>query len=215
MTIPMNAHKQQGFSLLEVLIAMFILAVGLLGAGALQMMGVQGSQDAFNRSQAIYMAYDIADRMRANPDAIIGTNAYDNINSANAAPADPGCAAAVGGCTAAQMATLDVREWVQLVSPAAGIAALPGATGTVVRTAGTDNFTVTVNWQSRDWDSDAIQAADAAAEAANQAAVDAIASGDAAAAQAAVDAAAAAQATAQVGVGRAAVAQTYSVVVSL
>lgn len=55
-----------GFSLLELLVGLIILAVGLLGLAGVQMMSLRQNNDAYLRSQATLMAYDILDRMRAN-----------------------------------------------------------------------------------------------------------------------------------------------------
>lgn len=55
-----------GFSLMEVLIAMLVLAVGLLGVAALQANALKTNQSAYLRTQATFLAYDILDRMRAN-----------------------------------------------------------------------------------------------------------------------------------------------------
>ena len=59
-------NKNTGFTLIEVLIAMIILAVGLLGLAGLQATSLRNNQSAYNRSVATQLAYDIADRMRAN-----------------------------------------------------------------------------------------------------------------------------------------------------
>jgi type IV pilus assembly protein PilV len=55
-----------GFSLLEVLVGLLILAIGLLGLAGLQMISLRQNNDAYLRSQATLMAYDILDRMRTN-----------------------------------------------------------------------------------------------------------------------------------------------------
>lgn len=60
---------QQGFSLLEVLIAMVVLSVGLLGLAALQMNALRFNQVAHFRTQASFLAYQVLDSMRANPQA--------------------------------------------------------------------------------------------------------------------------------------------------
>lgn len=60
-------HKQAGFTLLEVLIALLILSIGLLGLAALQTTGLRSNQMASMRTLATQAAYDITDRMRANP----------------------------------------------------------------------------------------------------------------------------------------------------
>jgi type IV pilus assembly protein PilV len=56
----------RGFSLIEVLIALLILAIGVLGIAALQFKGLRYSHDAFLRSQINFLAYDIGELMRAN-----------------------------------------------------------------------------------------------------------------------------------------------------
>lgn len=56
--------RQRGFTLLEVLIALVVLAVGMLGIAALQARGMQYNTDAYARTQATILAYDVIDRMR-------------------------------------------------------------------------------------------------------------------------------------------------------
>lgn len=60
--------SQRGVALLEVLIAFFILAIGLMGLAALQLKSLQFNQAAYQRSQATVAIYDILDRMRLNRD---------------------------------------------------------------------------------------------------------------------------------------------------
>ncbi len=57
---------QRGFSLLEVLIALVVLGVGLLGFAMLQTMNLRYTQSANYRTQATNLAYDLLDQMRAN-----------------------------------------------------------------------------------------------------------------------------------------------------
>jgi len=59
----------KGFSLLEVLIAILILAVGLLGLIHLQMTSIKNNQSALFRTSAIILSYDLIDRMRVNKTA--------------------------------------------------------------------------------------------------------------------------------------------------
>lgn len=58
--------RSKGFTLIEVLIAMLILAIGVLGISALQYKGLQYNLNARYRTQINYLAYDIMDRMRLN-----------------------------------------------------------------------------------------------------------------------------------------------------
>lgn len=64
---PINIRRQQGgFSLLEVLIAMVVLAFGLLGFALLQTMNVRYVQSSNYRTQATNLAYDLTEQMRSN-----------------------------------------------------------------------------------------------------------------------------------------------------
>ncbi len=56
----------RGFTLIEVLVAIVILSVGLLGLAGLQVSGLRNNQEAYLRSQATIIAEDVFDRMRAN-----------------------------------------------------------------------------------------------------------------------------------------------------
>jgi type IV pilus assembly protein PilV len=58
--------NSQGFSLLEIMVSVFILAVGLLGLANLQMVSLKNNHSAQYRTTATVLAYDIIDRMRLN-----------------------------------------------------------------------------------------------------------------------------------------------------
>lgn len=58
--------SNEGFTLIEVLIALLILAVGVLGIAALQFQALRYSHDSNLRNQISFLAGDIADRMRIN-----------------------------------------------------------------------------------------------------------------------------------------------------
>ncbi|MCQ4322064.1 type IV pilus modification protein PilV [Stutzerimonas stutzeri] len=62
-------RQQQGATLIEVLVALLVLSVGLLGMAGLQMTSAKSNYSAYQRSQATLLAYDITDRMRANREA--------------------------------------------------------------------------------------------------------------------------------------------------
>ncbi len=63
-------HTQSGFTLIEILVAVLILAVGLLGFAALQITAVSAGQESYFRSQALIVAESLADRIRANRDYV-------------------------------------------------------------------------------------------------------------------------------------------------
>jgi type IV pilus assembly protein PilV len=59
------ARRQRGVSLIEVLVAAVVLAIGLLGLAGLQLRGMQVNQGSAMRAQAVILAEDLADRMRS------------------------------------------------------------------------------------------------------------------------------------------------------
>ena len=136
-----SPQKQRGFTLMEVLIALLILSIGLLGLASLQTNGLRSNQMASMRTTATQLAYDIADRMRANPG---GVDAQNYVIAAGASdPTIPGgenCESIT--CTPAQMATYDLAQW------RTAARTLPGGTSAVVRTVtGTVvTHTITVFW---------------------------------------------------------------------
>ena len=58
--------SDSGFTLIEVLVALLIVALGMLGNAMLQLQGMKNSNDAYLRSQIGLFAYDIADKIRSN-----------------------------------------------------------------------------------------------------------------------------------------------------
>ncbi len=56
----------EGFTLLEILVAVLVLSIGLLGIAGLQVTGLRFNHSAYARTQATLLAYELADRMRAN-----------------------------------------------------------------------------------------------------------------------------------------------------
>ena len=126
--------KNAGFTLIEILIAMLVLAVGLLGLAGLQATSLKNNQSAYNRSQATQLAYDLADRMRANTSGI----ASYTTTTPSAAVAKQNCLTTTG-CSPTDMAINDLYEWNLAVTTA-----LPSGTGTISISAGI--YTITVNW---------------------------------------------------------------------
>jgi type IV pilus assembly protein PilV len=61
-----SSKSSTGFTLIEVLIALLILAIGVLGIAALQFKALKYSYDSNVRNQISFLASDIADRMRIN-----------------------------------------------------------------------------------------------------------------------------------------------------
>lgn len=73
---PRHALRQSGLSLIEVLIAVLILGVGMLGIAALQAVALKNNQSSLSRSQAVFQTYGMLDAMRANLD-VARNNGYN------------------------------------------------------------------------------------------------------------------------------------------
>lgn len=117
--------KQSGFSMLEVLVTILIMSVGLLGLAGLTAASMRNNHGAYHRTQAVWLAYDIADRMRANRAVALG-GGY-NLALATAAP--------VGGA----VNQVDLQQWV------ARLGVLPNGTGSV-NVANDQSVTIIVQW---------------------------------------------------------------------
>jgi type IV pilus assembly protein PilV len=139
-----GSWSHRGFTLLEVLIALLVMSIGLLGIGKMMMLSARANDSAYMRSQATALAYTILDAMRANRATALGQG-YD---TANVVPASQACALAAPGCTGDLQASNDTFLWNQSLA-----AELPGGTGTVVTLQAPDaqgatnvTATVTVTW---------------------------------------------------------------------
>lgn len=121
-----------GFTLLEVLATLLLLSVGLLGIATLYLESLRVSRLALHRTQAVTLAADLADRIRANRDP---ASAY--------ACGDP-CQPDAGGNA---LAVADLASWLENVA-----AQLPDGTGEITFTAATNDaparYTVAVRWSA-------------------------------------------------------------------
>ena len=97
--------KDSGFSMIELLVAVLVMGIGVLGITGLQMVSLQNNRGALLRQQAVMLAYDMMDRIRAN-------RTIDYGGLAIGAPPPAGATDCVAGnCTEAQMATFDQAVW--------------------------------------------------------------------------------------------------------
>ncbi|PBP92608.1 type IV pilus modification protein PilV [Pseudomonas congelans] len=72
-------YRQTGMTLIEVLVSVLILAIGLLGAAAIQLNALKYTDSATMSSQASFIAYDMMDRIRANVDGNASANGSTNV----------------------------------------------------------------------------------------------------------------------------------------
>jgi len=142
----------RGFSLVEVMIAVFVIAVGLLGMGKMQALAISSTKNASVRSIAALQATSLTAAMRANgaywsaglaPASVTVTGTTLGDATLNAQTTD--CSAAV--CTPVQMAAFDLRAWGTNLA-----ASFPSGSGAVSCTTSLSapiSCTVTVNWVER------------------------------------------------------------------
>lgn len=134
----MQARYGGGFSLLETLIAVVVLAAGLLGVATLQTLSTQVNHGAVLNTQAALAAIAIVERMRANPDQALA-GAYDA--APGSFPVD--CEIAANSCTPAQLAAFDLVRWRARIA-----ATLPGGGATISTNSAVipARVTITVQW---------------------------------------------------------------------
>lgn len=155
MRIQQTSRRASGFSLIEILVALFVFAIGILTVAGLQIVSKRTNFDAVQRTSATYLAYDIIERMRANPGQL-AVYVDDVLGEDRPVPAVD-CRAAA--CTPTQLADFDVWQWQQAIDGVAeqsvvgGVAANTGGlvnpTGCIagIAAGGQGVYTVTVAWE--------------------------------------------------------------------
>jgi type IV pilus assembly protein PilV len=114
------ARASAGFTLAEVLVALFVVALGIAGAAGMQASALRSGREAAHIADGVQLAATLADRMRANPAAMAlddAANPYLRIDTDADADADadgvvPPAVDCFGDndCSAAELAQLDLAE---------------------------------------------------------------------------------------------------------
>jgi type IV pilus assembly protein PilV len=136
-----SRRRQSGVSLIEVLVSIFVVSMGILALAGLLNASSRLGKASELRATATLLANDLADRMRANPDAFPPTNAtsaYDLATAKSYSPAAPTAptksetdCAQPKNCTPPEIAAIDLYEWQQRL-----FYTLPGGQGYVVYSKG-------------------------------------------------------------------------------
>ena len=105
----MPVKYQQGVGLLEVLVALLLLAIGVLGFVGLQLRAVEATSEGFNRIQAMNIARDLAEKMRMN-NSTTALAAYKTNLASTTNQAASGSNCYSGFCTPTAKAAFDVHE---------------------------------------------------------------------------------------------------------
>ncbi len=132
-----SRNGQQGFSLVEVLITLVIMSIGMLGIAGLYVQSMQAGRTSMFRHHAVTLAGDVADRIRANPNA---GGAYEAADGA-----DSGCVNGGVNCNAGQMAGHDILLWQDQAEDS-----LPGGQVGIVFDGGVvpATYQITISWSA-------------------------------------------------------------------
>ncbi|MEN9539030.1 MAG: hypothetical protein RLZZ126_1265, partial [Pseudomonadota bacterium] len=131
--LPRSARgASAGFSLIEVLVTILILAFGLLGVAGLLVKGVSNASASEAMGKANQLIADMADRMRANPTVALSATSEYLTNYGDAAPASP-----------TTVALLDKQAWLTSIA-----AQLPGGQGQITNSVagGARQVTISIRW---------------------------------------------------------------------
>lgn len=152
--------REKGFSLIEVLVALLVLSIGLLGLAALQTTSLKYNTDSYTRTQATLLAYDIMDRMRSN---LTGVSAGNYNVSASTAPSKiaaynscknsaSGCGCDLTGanCSTSNLATYDLGKWYERLAATLPEASTNLATISTSSSGSSTQVIITIRWKDRD-----------------------------------------------------------------
>lgn len=137
-------NRVSGFSMIEVLVALLVLALGLLGFALLQTMNLRYTQSADYRTHATNLAYDLLDQMRANRQSAAD---YSGSTGASFGPGeitDTVCSRPTG--TDADIAG-NIERWQCQVARTLGPTASAG-----VDYVNNGDVTITIAWGDQRWD---------------------------------------------------------------
>ncbi len=150
----LSMKTESGFSLIEVLVAVLIVAVGVLGIAGLQVISMQMNRSALFRLEAIQLGNDMLDRMRAN-----SVGVYEGIGFDDEPTLTTNCR--LENCNIADLTEFDIAVWKCSINPfdgdgdpysacadlgIAAAAALPEGAGSIALAGGVHS--VSVQWQT-------------------------------------------------------------------
>ena len=143
--MPINNLKQSsGFTLLEVMIAMVIFSIGLLGLAGIQAVSLKNNHSAYTRTITMQLAYNMADVIRASTDNEGNVNsAYSDVDDAIPGTAPASCiqksGATAPNCTDTNLAAFELYHWKKRIEKT-----LASGIGTIKRNG--EVYTITIMW---------------------------------------------------------------------
>ena len=153
----MNARRQGGFTMLEILVSLLLIVLGLLGMLGLQAQATVAEFESYQRGQAMILVQDMVDRINANRGAALcyemTTDAANGDPQLGVGAGNPLCVVPTGTTITRAMADKDLADWDAALEGAAetqggaSVGAMLNARGCITRDAVTGDFRVAVAWQ--------------------------------------------------------------------
>jgi type IV pilus assembly protein PilV len=144
-----------GFTMIEVLVTLVILLLGLLGLSGLQVKAQQAEFESYQRTQALVLMNDMADRINRNRETapcydVTTGSGTPHLGTGNSSVAT---CSGVGTANSQQLAIADMTEWENLLLGTAetlggnNAGAMIGARGCIARDNTDETYTIAVAWQ--------------------------------------------------------------------
>ncbi|MFA6970206.1 MAG: type IV pilus modification protein PilV [Gallionella sp.] len=141
-----SKKSQLGFSMIEILVTLVIIATALLGTAGLQIYALRINQSGQFRTQAVFLASDIAERMEANKqEAINGSYALANTTAASTLST----ACYTNTCNPASLAAYDLNQWGNSI---ANLLPQPSWQITQITAGNPSTYNIIVRWTDRSTD---------------------------------------------------------------
>ncbi|WP_320826159.1 type IV pilus modification protein PilV [Reinekea sp.] len=107
------ASRHSGATLIEVLVAILVFSIGLLGVASTQTVGLTNTQSALHRSHAAQLSYELVDLIRANPvEARKAVSVFTHFETTGTVPTEvENCLQVSGACSAEDMANTVLARW--------------------------------------------------------------------------------------------------------
>ncbi|WP_207063834.1 type IV pilus modification protein PilV [Motiliproteus sp. SC1-56] len=138
----------KGYTLIEILVAILVFGLGVIGVAALSATSQKASNSAYQAMLATWKAHEMMEMIRANADQARSSSDYNHALGASL-PTDHDCTAdasngySPSNCTPSQMAKDDLRQWLQSLSATQGLLAGSGAVSSAA-----NSYRITVLWDS-------------------------------------------------------------------
>ncbi|GLQ46875.1 type IV pilus modification protein PilV [Dyella lipolytica] len=147
--IILTPHRMRGFTLLEVLVALVILSIGVLGLAAMQATALSSTHGSQTESMVVIQARSLADAMTANPDywgitspTFTVTGTPNNLTYTGNPPTYSGANCSTATCSYTDMAGYDLQQWANQL-----LTQVPGAKGSITCTGSAPvGCSITITW---------------------------------------------------------------------